>query len=1034
MLSTIIRLSLVYRGAVVATSFIVLAAAIYQLRSAQYDVFPEFAPPQVTVQTEAPGFTSEQVETLITTPIEQAVGGATGVIGMQSSSIQGLSAVQLIFDPKSDVYTDRQIIAEQLSAAANRLPAGVSPPILAPLTSSTNNVLGIGLTSDVLNLTELRTFADWQLRPRILNVAGVSEAESFGGTVRQIQIQVNPKALVKYGLTLDEVLNAARKANGVRGAGVIDTPKQRIMIVADNTASLIESIAQAPLIRGNNEALDLAITLGDVATVKESIETPFSAASIMGKPGVLIMVTSQYGANTLNVTQEVEKALEELQPLLKAKHITAWGDVIRPASFIERAIDSVTSALFLGACMVIATLFLFLHHWRAALISALAIPFSLAAAAATLSYFGVTLNTMTLGGLAIAVGLVVDDAVIDVENMLRRLRQSPDSTGNGYARMSKLWQASLEVRAPVVFATLAVILVSVPIITLPGLAGRFFAPLGIAYALATLFSLLVAVTLTPALCMMFLQSKKDQLPWLTAMLQRHYVGLLKRCYRSPGLLILTVLVLFILSAFSVATFQVKFLPSLHEGHLIVHMEMEPGTSLEESIRYGNEVTKTLRGMPEVDSVVQQVGRTEGGIDVWGTNISEFNVGLKLKAGEDEKTAIANIESQLESMKEAEFEVNTFLTERVEEVISGRTSDAVLNIYGRDIDQLDHTAADIIALLKTMPDIKNVIQLAEPGMPELQITLKPEALHRYGLSSVEVLDAIHTAYQGEVATQLYDSLQTVNVAVILNEQNRVAPDQLSTLPIHTPSGDFIPLGQLADLKMGEGRYLIAHEGGQRVQSIMFDIRGNHDLKTLADVKQKIAEAKVIPTGSYLSVVSLIEETDEARIHLAVHSVLAGIAVFILLSLILRHRSQLLLVLGTIPFALCGGVLAVWLGDRMLSLGALVGFLTLLGITLRNSVLLISHYDYIVTHEGHPWNIQTALLGASERLLPILMTAIVTGIGLLPLALGSGEPGKEIEGPMGIVIIGGLISSTLLNLIALPLLASYFGTFGQQKGMI
>ncbi len=1029
MLSSILRFSLRRSFFVLLCAAVLFAAALLELSHAEYDVFPEFAPAEVSVQTEAPGLTSAQVEALVTRPVEQALSGATGVTSLRSTSIQGLSSVQILFAQGCDIQRDRQIVSERLSALGRSFPGAVAAPTLTPLTSTTNNVMGVALTSTQLDLTQLRSLADWQIRPRLRSVPGVAEVEPFGGLIRQIQVQVHPDALQRYGLSFSDVVAATQRAAGLRGAGVIDTPNQRIALRADVTHLSFEQLAKTPLVRGSGETLDLAISLGDVATVSAAAQTPFSAAAIDGKPGILLMVTSQYGANTLAVTQGIESALRDLAPLFEANGVIAGADVIRPASYIEKSLASIRSSLAWGALLVVVVLFLFLHNWRAALICALSIPLSLAVSAGLLQWWGYSLNTMVLGGLSIAVGLVVDDAVIDVENMLRRLRERSMDGAPAIARFERLrtlLAAALEVRAPVVFATFAVALVGIPVAMLPGLAGRLFAPLGIAYVLAALTSLVVALTVTPALSIWLLQPRASSLPAITRALQWLYSKTLLFFSRQWWLLAIAVGLTLGVAIAALPRFQQKLLPELHEGHLIVHMVTLPGTSLEESLRIGNQATRLMHTLPFVTSVVQQVGRTEGGIDIWGSNISEFNVGLKSLSAAQESAAEHDLQAALDRVPGTHFEVSSFLTERVQEVISGYSADAVLNIYGEDLDALEMATTHIAQRLQSIQGVRQVQQPALPGLPEIAIDLDTAALNQAGLAPIDVLETIQNAYQGVIAAQLFEQNHTTDVAVLLDPNLRRSPSQIGQLRLKTPSGDFIAINALARIRQVDSRYLILHDGGRRVQTLTFNIDAKNSTNVLTAVRQLQSDT-ALPKGTYFELRSLAEQAQATRNQLLWRSLGAVIAIVALLSLIVSKARQILLILVNIPFALAGGAIALLATDQTLSLGALVGFLTVFGITLRNSVLMLAHYQHLVDREGCTWNLDTALLGARDRLLPILMTTVVTGAGLLPLALGSTEAGREIEGPMAWVILGGLASSTLLNLLALPLLALRFGAF-------
>ncbi|MDE2030095.1 MAG: efflux RND transporter permease subunit, partial [Alphaproteobacteria bacterium] len=684
MLKAIVHFSLKYRGVVLALSLVLLGYGFYDLRQAQYDVFPEFAPPQAVIQTEAPGLSPEQVEMLVTQPIENAVNGVSGIRALRSQSIQGLSVIQVVFGLHSDIYRDRQIVAERLTTVAGSLPQGVNPPILTPLTSSISTMYGIGLTSDRLTPMQLRTQADWVVKQRLLAVPGVAKVAVFGGDVRQLQIQILPDKLRYYNLSFEDVVAVARKATGIEGAGFIDTSNQRITLQTYGQMSTPEQLARTPIVRGSDESVSLNITLGDVAKIAEAPAPPIGAATVMGKNGIIMLVSSQYGANTLELDHKIEAAMAELKPALKAQGITVNENIFRPAHFIEVALGNVRNALLIGAALVIAVLFLFLNNARTALISAAAIPLSLLTAASVLHYFGLSLNTMTLGGLAIAIGEVVDDAVIDVENILRRLRENR-ALGNPKSRLRTMLDASLEVRSAVVFATFAVVLVFVPVMTIGGLGGSLFAPLGFAYISAILASLAVALTVTPALCMLFLRANGAHgetrlVLWLKASYRRW----LEAVERAPRSLLIMAIVLTLASLASLPFMTGELIPELQEGHYIVRMMAIPGTSLQETIRIGDQVTHALLKLPFVRSVTQQAGRAELGDDTTGTNYSEFQVDLKPLTGDAAEQAPLEIKKALTVFPGVNFAVNSFLAERVDETISGYTAGVVLNIYGNNL--------------------------------------------------------------------------------------------------------------------------------------------------------------------------------------------------------------------------------------------------------------------------------------------------------------------------------------------------------------
>ncbi len=592
MLTAIVRSSLRLRGIVSILALAFIGYGFYILLQAQYDVFPEFAPPQVTIQTEAPGLAPEQTEVLVTQPIENAINGVVGIESLRSNSIQGLSVITVTFHPGGDIYRDRQAVAERLATLTGQLPQGVQAPVMSPLTSSTGDLLTVGLTSEKRSLMELRTMADWVLKPRLSAVSGVAKVSVFGGEVKQLQVQIHPEQLTQYNISLGDILAVARRATGVRGAGVLDTTNQRIILHTEGESVTSEELAKTVLVQQTNTNVALSITLVDGATVVEAPEPPISAAAIMGQPGVILNLWAQYGANTLDVTQQVEQVLAEIQPALHAEGVVLHPDLFRPANFIQRAVHNVQESLVIGALLVVAVLFLFLFDVRTAAISSLAIPLSLLAAVAGLNALGLSLNTMTLGGLAIAIGIVVDDAVIDVENILRRLRENHHSEHPRPAGQVVL-DASIEVRSAVVYAAFAVVMVFIPILTMSGLAGRLFAPLGIACTLAILASLLVALTVTPALCFLLLSGReleKSDSPLVRWLKVRHR-ALLLRIEQSSRSVLAGIVVCAVAGLIALRFVGSSFLPELREGHFLVHMSLVPGTSLEESQRVGYHVAQ-----------------------------------------------------------------------------------------------------------------------------------------------------------------------------------------------------------------------------------------------------------------------------------------------------------------------------------------------------------------------------------------------------------------------------------------------------------
>ena len=1035
MLQAIVQFSLRFRGVVLTVACLVVAYGVWVAAHAKLDVFPEFVPPQVTVQTEAPGLSPEQVETLVTRPVENAINGLGSQEALRSETIQGLSVITVVFKAGTDIQVARQMLGEKLGEVVSQLPAGVKPPKMGPLVSSTMDLLKVGLVSEKMTPMELRTFADWTLKPRLLAVPGVAGCSVFGGEVRQMQILVHPEQLVARGLTLNDVLTAARAATGIRGGGFIETKNQRIVLQADGQLLTPEDIGNVAIL---TSAVGVPVRLQDVATVAYGAVPKLGDALVMGQPGVLLTLKSQYGANTMEVTRLLEAALEDLKPLLEREKVTSYPRLHRPATFIESSLTHIQGSLLLGAGLVAIVLFVFLGHVRTALISLSAIPLSLLSAVIMMDRLGVTLNTITLGGLAIAIGEVVDDAIIDVENIVRRLRENA-TLAQPKSAINVILAASLEVRSAVVYATFIVALVFLPVLTLTGLQGSFFAPLAKTYILAILASLVTALTVTPALTLVFFSRHTGDAaaPRLQSVLRGLYEKILGGIARHPWPVMGAVL-LFVLVALSrLSTLGGAFLPEFREGHFVLGVSAAPGTSLPEMLRIGKQVSDALLRNPHIATVEQQIGRAELGEDTWGPHKSEFHVELKPLSGKDEEGVSKEIRDILKAVPGIQFEVLTFLTDRIGESISGETSPVVVNLYGENLDQLDVMAADVAKALESVPGAAEVEVKAPPGAPRLAIRLRPAALTGYGLRPIEVLETIDTAYQGTVVAQIYRDNEVNDIAVTLDAASRGNPEDIGALLLSAPNGVRVPLRAVADIFRTEGRFSILHDGARRRQTIT--CHPTRDVQSfVADARTILAEKVPLQKGVYLEFAGAAQAQEAAKRELLLHSAIAAVGILLLLAVVVGHWRNLLVILVNLPFALAGGVLVVY-GAKVfgsdslgsLTMGSLVGFVTLFGVTTRNAIMLLSHCEHLVTEDGLPWNLATATRAASERLVPILMTATVTALGLLPLALKSEEAGCEIEGPMALVILGGLATSTALNLLVLPTLALRFGRFGRPK---
>ncbi|HEX5385411.1 MAG TPA: efflux RND transporter permease subunit [Gemmatimonadales bacterium] len=1023
MLSTLVRFSVRHRGIVIGLALAVVVYGLDVLRNAKLDVFPEFAPPQVSIQTEAPGFSAEQVEILVTRPIEDAINGVSGVATVRSQSIQGLSVITAVLAEGTEIYRARQAIAERLSEAASRLPASVVPPVLSPLTSSSSTVLIVGITSETRTPIEQRTFVDWVMRPRLLATRGVAKVAVFGGEVRQLQILLDPERLRLHGVGIPEVLAAAERATGVRGAGVIDSPNQRIVVRTEGQLVDPDVLAGA-VVRERDGAV---LRLRDLGHVIEGGAPRIGEGGVMGERGLVIVISAQLGANTKVVAAGAEAALRQMEPAIRAAGLTLHPALFRPAEFIDLALRNITTSLLLGAALVAVVLFVFLADVGAAAISLTAIPLSLLAAIIVLDRFGFGINTLTLGGLAIALGEVVDDAIIDVENIARRLRLNRAS-GSPRAIGDVVIDASLEVRGSVVYATFVVALVFLPVLALSGVQGALFRPLGLAYILATLASLLVALTVTPALTLTLIarRGRAEHESRFLAWLKGGYGRALHWLCARPMAVAAAAFATCVAAAATLPFFGATFLPEFREGHYLVHMSAVPGTSLDESFRLGQQVTAALRRDPRVRAVAQRIGRAELSEDTWGTHYTEFEVDLVPLAGRAAETMQDDLRRILAHFPGVNFAIRGFLAERIEETITGSTAQLVVKVYGDDLDSLDVAARRVAELVKSAPGASDVQYDPPPVTPEVTVRVRPADVAAAGLGADEVLAAVEAATRGVKVGETFEGNRSTDVVVLLDSTARARPEDLRDLPVVSAGGRLVALSQVADIARTTGRFSVAHQGARRLQLVTANAAGEDVAGFARAVERRLRTAK-LPAGVYAELGGSATAQREAQRELLLHSLLAGAGIVMLLWLAFGNASRLLLVLANLPFALVGGIMAVFATGGLLSLGSLVGFVTLFGIATRNAVMLISHYQHLMVSEGAAWGLETAVRGALERLGPILMTALVTALGLLPLALGSGDPGREIEGPMAIVILGGLLTSTVLSLFVLPTLALRFGRF-------
>ena len=1024
MMSSIVKFSIRYTGVIIGLAVIAIIFGLYQITRSPLNVFPEFSPNQVIIQTESPGLSSDLVESLVTLPIEKNLGGTIGIETIRSQSIPGLSVITIIFNEHTDIFRNRQVISERLASITSIMPPGIIPKI-TPLTSAASSVLGIGITSKTKSLAEIRTVVDRLIIPHLLSIPGVADVNVFGGKIKQYQIEIQPEKLIQSNISIEQIIAAASKSSGVRGAGFIENNNQRIIINTEGQSKSLADIGKTSLINNKNQI----IYLKDLAEITEGSLPTISAASINGVEGVYLSVQGQLGSNTYKLTQLIESALKDLNPTLLQQEIKINPELFRPANFIDVSIKGVRFDILIGSLLVIVVLFLFLFNFRTAFISATAIPLSLLTAIIVLSYFNLGLNIMVLSGLAIALGEVVDDAIIDSENIFRRLKEN-NKLKNPQSITKVVYDASMEVRSSVVYATMIVVTVFLPLLTLNGVAGKLFGPLGIAYIFSILASLIVALTVTPALSYLLLGKlnfKSSESPIMT-FIKNKYIALLYLIEkRSTAITLFTFT--FILIGFSlIPLFKTQFIPPLHEGHFIMHMTSLPGTSEREMLRVGDEISLKIRNIPGVKSVAQWVGRSPMGADTFGTHYSEFEIELKASDGPTQDRILKKIENltQNNNYVGLNFAINTFLTERIEETISGYYSSVVINIFGTNLDSIDQDTQKISSALASVKGVKNINIVSPAGTPQITIHLLSEKLSQWGIQKTDLLNVIRTAFEGLQVALVYEGNFKVNISVILNKNFRDDITDIQKLPIMGADGRIVQLGQVAYIAQENGRSKILHQGGKRIQTITADIDERDINDFNSDLKNKLSALK-LNQGNYFEITGAAEANAKSQEELIVHSIIAGAGILLMLYVAFGNLRNLLLTLFNLPFALIGGVFAVTFNAGWISIGSLVGFVTLFGITLRNSIMLISHYQHLIEIEGYHWNLETCIKGASERLPSILMTAIVTALGLLPLALGSGQPGKEIEGPMATIIVGGLVTSTILNLLILPSIMLHFGKF-------
>lgn len=1017
----IVARSLRFRWLAVFGAAAVLFFGFLQARDAPLDVFPEFAPPIVEVQTIALGNTSTEVEELITIPIEDALNGIEGLDKMRSYSVEQLSSIKLYFKRGTDLYRSRQLVQERLAGVTSQLPTWASPPFMMPPLSSTARVMKIGMTSSDLSMEEMSAIAYWKIRQRLLRVPGVANVLIYGERLQQRHVQVDPQLLAKYGVSLTDVMETTANALDagvlqfaqaftVGTGGFVESGDARMNVRNVQPIVTEDDLAQVAVERANGKV----VRLSDLGNVVEDHIPLWGDALIDQRPGLMLIVQKLPRANTLEVTHGVEDAMDEMGPGLPG--ITIQTDLFRPATFIDRAIHNLFTALVLGVMLVVLILAAFLLEWRTAFISLLAIPLSLVGAVLILELFDVVINVMILAGLVVAIGVVVDDAIIDVENIVRRLRQAR-AEGRKTSTFQVVLDASVEVRSAIIYATLIDVVAIMPVFFLGGLSGSFFKPLVLAYGLAVMVSLLIATTVTPALCFLLLSKGRTRRESpLTRALKRGYGTILARVIARPQPAIVTAALTIGVGLVIFPTLGQSLLPSFKENDLITYWATKPGTSLPETMRIAARGCSDYQeAVPAVEHCSSHAGQALLGDEIHGVNFDEQWVHLDPDADYDQ--AVAGLRGVIDSYPGLYRTVQTYLRERVKEVLSGSNEAIVVRVFGPDIDVLTKKAEEIAARMGEVDGIidESVEQIEQ--IPQIEVEVDVEAARRYGITPGHVRRQSSVYLASEEVGDIFAGGKAYDVHVWSIPSARDSVTDVQNLPIDTPSGAQVPLDRVADVRIRPIANTIKHEEQSRRVDAVADVGGRDLASTVDDVKAQLDEVD-FPPGYHAEVLGEAPELNAAQNDLLLYGLIAAALIFFLIQAGLGSTRLAVLVMLLLPMALAGAVLAAKATTGILELGSLVGFLTVLGIAGRNGILMISHFQHLERVEGVPFGPKLVLRGAQERLAPILMTASATGFALVPLVVAGTVPGNEIEHPLAVTILGGLVTATLLNLFVLP----------------
>lgn len=1020
MLNKIIRFSLHNRLIVLVAAVALIILGGFTAHNTEVDVFPDLNAPTVVVMTEAKGMAAEEVEQLVTFPIETAVNGATGVRRVRSSSTAGFSVVWVEFDWSTDIYIARQIVSEKLSAMANELPDNVGTPTLGPQSSILGEVLIVGLTADSTSMLDLRTLADWTIRPRLLSIGGVAQVSVLGGDIKEYQILIHPQKMKHFGVSLSDVLNATTGMNQNTNGGTIYEYGNEYIIRGLVSSDNIEDIGDAVVKSTNN----IPVTLADIAEVKVGPQTPrLGVASEKGKPAVLMTVTKQPNTGTIELTEKLEDALKDLQKNLPSD-INVSTDVFRQSRFIESSIDNVKTSLYEGAIFVVIVLFLFLANTRTTVISLITLPVSLLVSILVMHYMNLSINTMSLGGLAIAIGSLVDDAIVDVENVwkhLRENRQLPENLRKPTREV--VFNASKEVRMPILNSTLIIIASFVPLFYLSGMEGRMLIPLGIAFIVALLASTIVALTLTPVLCSYLLSNKngsgkEDREAFMATWLKKHYHTALLWALANKKSVLGGSVALFIVAVCMFFTLGHSFLPSFNEGSFTINVSSMPGISLEESDKIGKRAEELLLSIPEIKTVARKTGRAELDEHALGVNVSEIEAPFEL-TDRTHKEVLDDIRHRLSAISGANIEIGQPISHRIDAMLSGTQASIAIKLFGDDLNKMfaiGNRIKDEIATVDGIADL-NVEQQIE--RPELTISPKRKLLAKHGITLADFNSFVSVNLGGETVSQVYEDKKSFNLVVRAADSDRGSMERIKDLMIDTPDGGKIPLTEVAEVKSTTGPNTINRENVKRKIVVSANASGRDLRNVVNDIQARIDKNIKLPEGYHIEYGGQFESEQSASRTLMLASAVSIVIMFLLLYLQFRNALESGVILLNLPLALIGGVFALCLTTGEVSIPAIIGFISLFGIATRNGMLLISRYNTLQREEGLSLK-ESIMKGSLDRLNPIVMTALCSALALIPLALRGDLPGNEIQSPMAKVILGGLLTSTFLNAFIVPII--------------